>query len=57
MKLPLPFMYYPDFIAVDQEARADNVMPSTDNQAHLAHLHANMRAFRAWHFLDRVVVF
>ena len=54
---PLPSIYYPDFIAANQEARADNVVPGTDKQAHLEHLRADIRAFKAQHGLDRVVVF
>ncbi|OCH93530.1 Myo-inositol-1-phosphate synthase [Obba rivulosa] len=54
---PLPSVYYPDFIAANQEARADNVLPGADKQAHLEQLRADIRAFKAAHALDRVVVF
>ncbi|EPQ55235.1 Myo-inositol-1-phosphate synthase [Gloeophyllum trabeum ATCC 11539] len=54
---PLPSIYYPDFIAANQEARADNVIPGSDKQAHLEHLRADIRAFKQKHALDRVVVF
>ncbi|KAI0919216.1 hypothetical protein AcW1_003342 [Taiwanofungus camphoratus] len=54
---PLPSIYYPDFIAANQEARADNVVPGADKQAHLEHLRADIRRFKAAHSLDRVVVF
>ncbi|KAF7375004.1 Inos-1-P-synth domain-containing protein [Mycena sanguinolenta] len=54
---PLPSIYYPDFIAANQEARADNVIPGTDKQAHLEHLRDDIRKFKADHGLDRVVVF
>ncbi|KAJ6513380.1 hypothetical protein C8R45DRAFT_1088419 [Mycena sanguinolenta] len=54
---PLPSIYYPDFIAANQEARADNVVPGTDKQAHLEHLRGDIRKFKADHGLDRVVVF
>ncbi|KZT21122.1 Myo-inositol-1-phosphate synthase [Neolentinus lepideus HHB14362 ss-1] len=54
---PLPSIYYPDFIAANQEARADNVIPGTDKQAHLEQLRADIRAFKEKHGLDRVVVF
>ncbi|KAH9851106.1 Myo-inositol-1-phosphate synthase [Lenzites betulinus] len=54
---PLPSIYYPDFIAANQEARADNVVPGTDKNAHLEHLRADIRRFKAQHALDRVVVF
>ncbi|KAI9061364.1 Myo-inositol-1-phosphate synthase [Trametes sanguinea] len=54
---PLPSIYYPDFIAANQEARADNVVPGTDKQAHLEHLRADIRRFKEQHGLERVVVF
>ncbi|KAI0343553.1 Myo-inositol-1-phosphate synthase [Trametopsis cervina] len=54
---PLPSIYYPDFIAANQEARADNVIPGTDKQAHLEHIRADIRKFKQDNGLDRVVVF
>lgn len=54
---PLPSIYYPDFIAANQEARADNVIPGTDKQAHLEHIRADIRRFKQENDLDRVVVF
>lgn len=54
---PLPSIYYPDFIAANQEARADNVMPGTDKQVHLEHIRGDIRKFKADNQLDRVVVF
>ncbi|KAI0827731.1 Myo-inositol-1-phosphate synthase [Trametes gibbosa] len=54
---PLPSIYYPDFIAANQEARADNVVPGTDKHAHLEHLRADIRRFKAQHGLERVIVF
>ncbi|OJT12403.1 Inositol-3-phosphate synthase [Trametes pubescens] len=54
---PLPSIYYPDFIAANQEARADNVVPGTDKQAHLEHLRADIRRFKEQNGLDRVIVF
>ncbi|EIW80213.1 Myo-inositol-1-phosphate synthase [Coniophora puteana RWD-64-598 SS2] len=54
---PLPSIYYPDFIAANQEARADNVIPGADKQAHLEHIRADIRKFKVEHGLDRVVVF
>lgn len=54
---PLPSIYYPDFIAANQEARADNVVPGTDKQAHLEHIRADIRRFKTENQLDRVVVF
>lgn len=54
---PLPSIYYPDFIAANQEARADNVIPGEDKQAHLEHIRADIRRFKQTHGLDRIVVF
>jgi len=57
LEKPLPSIYYPDFIAANQEARADNLIPGTDKQVHLEHLRADIRNFKEKHGLDRVVVF
>lgn len=54
---PLPSVYYPDFIAANQEARADNVIPGTDKQAHLDQIRADIRKFKKDNGLDRVIVF
>ncbi|KAG6871790.1 hypothetical protein C0995_016591 [Termitomyces sp. Mi166 len=54
---PLPSIYYPDFIAANQEKRADNLIPGNDKQAHLEHIRADIRKFKADNQLDRVVVF
>ncbi|CAA7260317.1 unnamed protein product [Cyclocybe aegerita] len=54
---PLPSIYYPDFIAANQEARADNLIPGEDKQAHLEHIRADIRKFKQENDLDRVVVF
>ncbi|EKM53650.1 uncharacterized protein PHACADRAFT_260121 [Phanerochaete carnosa HHB-10118-sp] len=54
---PLPSIYYPDFIAANQEARADNVILGTDKQVHLEHIRADIRRFKQENGLDRVVVF
>ncbi|KIK93118.1 hypothetical protein PAXRUDRAFT_829267 [Paxillus rubicundulus Ve08.2h10] len=54
---PLPSIYYPDFIAANQESRADNVIPGKDKQVHLDHIRADIRRFKAQNELDRVIVF
>jgi myo-inositol-1-phosphate synthase len=54
---PLPSIYYPDFIAANQEARADNVLPGKDKQTHLEQIRQDIRDFKAQHDLDRVIVF
>lgn len=41
---PLPSIYYPDFIAANQEARADNVVEGTKaSWAHVEHLRKDIR--------------
>ena len=54
---PLPSIYYPDFIAANQEARADNLIPGNDKKVHLEHIRADIRKFKQDNELDRVVVF
>jgi myo-inositol-1-phosphate synthase len=54
---PLPSLYYPDYIAANQEARADNVVPGSDKWSHLDHIRNDIRAFKAKHGLDQVIVF
>jgi len=54
---PLPSIYYPDFIAANQETRADNLIPGANKQAHLEHLRADIRKFKETNGLDRVIVF
>ena len=54
---PLPSIYYPDFIAANQETRADNLIPRNDKQVHLERLRADIREFKSANDLDRVIVF
>merc|ERR1719231_1381086 len=53
---PLPSVYYPDFIAANQEERADNVLPGEDKMAHLEHIRKDIRTFKAKNGLDKVIV-
>ena len=46
----------PDFIAANQADRADNLIPGEDKSAHLEHIRADIRAFKATHHLDSVIV-
>ncbi|KAJ2784326.1 Myo-inositol-1-phosphate synthase [Coemansia javaensis] len=52
---PLPSVYYPDFIAANQEARADNTIGGT-KQEQLDRLRQDIRDFKQANSLDRVVV-
>lgn len=54
--VPLPSVYYPNFIAANQEARADNLLPGKDKSKHLDILRDNIRAFKRDNDLDRVIV-
>jgi len=52
---PLPSIYYPDFIAANQEDRADNVLPGTKKE-HLEKIRQDIRDFKAAKSLDKVIV-
>jgi len=54
--VPLPAIYYPDFIASNQEDRADHVLPGNDKQKHLETIRKNIRDFKKENGLDAVVV-
>jgi myo-inositol-1-phosphate synthase len=55
--VPLPSIYYPDFIAANQEDRADNVIPGTSAcTAHVEQIRKDIRDFKATNNLDKVVV-
>lgn len=54
--VPLPSIYYPDFIAANQEGRADNVIPGTDKWAHVEHIRKDIREFKEKNDLDKVIV-
>ncbi|CAK7243505.1 MAG: Myo-inositol-1-phosphate synthase [Sporothrix thermara] len=54
---PLPSIYYPDFIAANQEDRADNLLPGSKAEwAHVEKLRADIREFKAANGLDKVIV-
>lgn len=54
---PLPSIYYPDFIAANQEERADNVHEGTKaSMAHVEQLRKDIRDFKAANSLDKVIV-
>lgn len=54
--MPLPSIYYPDFIAANQGDRADNVLKNDDKQADLEHIRKDIREFKANNNLDTVIV-
>ncbi|KAH0498304.1 hypothetical protein TgHK011_005560 [Trichoderma gracile] len=54
---PLPSIYYPDFIAANQEDRADNLIEgSKASMAHVEQIRKDVRDFKANNGLDKVVV-
>jgi len=54
---PLPSIYYPDYIAANQEERADNVIPGTNKGDHLEQIRKDIREFKTVNDLDQVIVF
>lgn len=52
---PLPSMYFPEFIAANQEQRADNVL-SGSKQQQMEQVRQDIRAFRSDNGLDKVIV-
>ncbi|KAI2289586.1 Myo-inositol-1-phosphate synthase [Ophidiomyces ophidiicola] len=54
---PLPSIYYPDFIAANQEERANNVLPgSKASWDHVEQLRKDLRDFKSSNALDKVIV-
>ncbi|KAJ3118950.1 Myo-inositol-1-phosphate synthase [Phlyctochytrium bullatum] len=53
---PLKSVYYPDYIAANQEERADNVIPGTDKWEHVEHIRKDIREFKRTNGLDKVIV-
>ncbi|CAB3403942.1 unnamed protein product [Caenorhabditis bovis] len=54
--VPLPSIYYPDFIAANQGDRANNVIPGDNKQAHLEHIREDIRKFKEINQLECVIV-
>jgi len=54
---PLPSIYYPDFIAANQEDRADNLIPG-DKACwdHVEQIRKDIRDFKEVHNLEKVIV-
>ncbi|CUS14082.1 unnamed protein product [Tuber aestivum] len=53
--VPLPSVFYPDFIAANQEDRADNVLKGTKEE-HVEMIRGDIRKFKAEKNLDKVIV-
>jgi myo-inositol-1-phosphate synthase len=54
--VPLPSVYYKDFIAANQADRADNVLKGDDKMAHLEIIRGNIREFKMKNQCDKVIV-
>ncbi|KAK3988308.1 putative myo-inositol-1-phosphate synthase [Cladorrhinum sp. PSN332] len=55
--VPLPSIYYPDFIAANQTERADNILPGDKAcTAHVEQIRKDIRDFKAANNLDKVIV-
>merc|ERR1719440_908683 len=52
---PLPSVYFPEFIAANQSARADNVITGSKQQQ-LDHVRNDIKQFKTAHGLDKVIV-
>ena len=52
---PRPSVYYPDFIAANQNDRADHLIPGT-KQDHLNQIRDDIRDFKQQNELDKVIV-
>ena len=52
---PLPSIYYPDFIAANQNERANNLLQGT-KQEHLEAIRRDIQNFKATKNLDKVIV-
>ncbi|RNA41227.1 Myo-inositol-1-phosphate synthase [Brachionus plicatilis] len=53
---PLPSIYYKDFIAANQENRADNLIKETNKKDQLEIIREDIRNFKKWNGLDKVIV-
>lgn len=54
--VPLPSIYYPDFIAANQGERANNLIPGTDKWEHVLHIQKDIRDFKEKNNLEKVIV-
>ena len=54
--VPLPSIYYEDFIAMNQKDRADNILKSNSKKEDLEVIRKNIREFKAENNVDKVIV-
>ncbi len=53
---PMPSIYYPDFIAANQEDRANNLIPKGTKKQDLERIRKDIRDFKKKNGLDSVIV-
>ena len=53
---PLPGIYYPEFIAANQEDRADNILSGKNKWEHLLKIRQNIKEVKASQNFDKVIV-
>lgn len=54
--VPLPGIYYEDFIALNQKQRADNILQGKNKLEHLEKIRKDIRDFKETNKLDKVLV-
>lgn len=54
--VPLPGIYYEDFIAANQKERADNLLQGKSKKVHLEAIREHIRNFKAENKLDKVII-
>ena len=54
--VPMPSIYYPDFIAANQSERANNLIEGKDKQKHLERIREDIRKFKENNKCDKIVV-
>ena len=54
--VPMPGIYYQEWIAANQNNRADNILPGEDKWEHLETIRKNIRDFKSNNDLDKVIV-
>ena len=54
--VPLPSLYYPDYIAANQQDRANNIIQGGSKMDHLNRIRADIKNFRLANGLDKVIV-
>ena len=53
---PLPSIYYPDFIAANQEDRANHLIPNGTKQQDLERIRNDIQTFKKTNNLEKVIV-